>query len=441
MMRIRPLFFLVLSVLPALHGATPVTLNDDGAWSWFEDERALVQQNTLIVGSVANGRHDPARRGDIDVTVHDLLSGQTHRVTLHKNLQADDHDSPALLVRPDGRLLALYSKHGSENRIYYRITRDPYDATVWNEEKVFIPSQPSRVTYANLHFLAEENGGGGRVYNFFRGLDGTFKPSWMFSDDYGASWQVGGVLIDVRSKFKHRPYVKYASNGKDTIHFAFTEGHPRDYDNSIYHAFYRQGKIHRSDGGVIGTLGQDPIQPSQATRVFHGNAKNVAWIHDLQLDPEGHPRLVYSVQKDSGGLAPGKGGEDHRYHWARWNGRAWQDVEVAYAGKRLYAGEDDYTGGICLDPDRADRIYISTSVQPATGQPLLGGHYELFQGTTPDGGRTWLWKSWTPGAVQDHLRPILPPRVQGKTALLWLRGSYTRYTSYALEVVSQNLTE
>ncbi|HNV15774.1 MAG TPA: hypothetical protein PKL63_14025 [Dermatophilaceae bacterium] len=31
-------------------------LNDDGAWSWFEDERAIIHNGKLIAGSVAAGR-------------------------------------------------------------------------------------------------------------------------------------------------------------------------------------------------------------------------------------------------------------------------------------------------------------------------------------------------------------------------------------------------
>jgi hypothetical protein len=29
-----------------------ITFNDDGAWCWFQDERALIHKNRLIVGSV-----------------------------------------------------------------------------------------------------------------------------------------------------------------------------------------------------------------------------------------------------------------------------------------------------------------------------------------------------------------------------------------------------
>lgn len=104
-----------------------------------------------------------------------------------------------------------------------------------------MPSGSSRVTYANLHWIAGRRAA--RTMISSAGLDNTFKPSWMASDDWGNSWRAGGLLIDFESAaFRHRPYVKYASDGRGTIHFAFTEGHPRDFDNSIYHANLANGK-------------------------------------------------------------------------------------------------------------------------------------------------------------------------------------------------------
>jgi hypothetical protein len=257
----------------------------------------------------------------------------------------------------------------------------------------------------------------------------------MVSEDGGVSWKAGGLLIDFPSKVRHRPYVKYASNGQDTIHFLFTEGHPRDFDNSIYHAYYRAGRLYRSDGTPIGKLADGPIRPDQATCVFAGNRDNVAWTQDLHLDAHGRPVAVYSVQKDSAGLPPGRGGTDHRYRYARWDGKRWQDREIAYAGTRLYAGEDDYTGGICLHPNDPDTVFLSANVHPSTGKSLPAGRYEIFQGQSADGGKSWRFSAITADSSLDNIRPVVPAWEDRRTALLWLRGRFTSYTRYDLEVV------
>ena len=57
-----------LWLLPATAAKNPwVVLHDDGGWCWFEDLRVVVDGGKLVAGTVANGSHDPARKGDIEV--------------------------------------------------------------------------------------------------------------------------------------------------------------------------------------------------------------------------------------------------------------------------------------------------------------------------------------------------------------------------------------
>ena len=447
----RPLRYLVVAALSgglALgQPAGPIiTFNNDGGWCWFQDERVIVHQGKLIIGSVAAGAHQPDRAGDIEVLTYELATGARVLSELHDRMdhglrvRYDDHNSPALLVRPDGRILAVYSRHGQENRFHFRITEAPHDPTRWQPERTFVPSQTSSLTYSNLHWLASENGGRGRLYDFFRGLDATNKPSYVYSDDLGETWKTGNVFIDVPAKFRHRPYVKYASNGADTVHVFYTEGHPRDFDNSAYHVFYRAGRLYRSDGTLIRALAEGLREPAEGSRVFAGDPDNVAWVSDIHLDRQGRPYVAYSVQKGSAGLPPGQGGMDHRYRYARWTGKQWVDREIAFAGTRLYAGEDDYTGNLALDPDDPNAAYISTNADPVTGAPLISRadgrpHWEIFQGVTPDGGAKWSWSAVTRDSTADNIRPVVPMGAGNRLILLWLRGRYTSYTNYDLDVV------
>ena len=434
----------VASLLAATVAAEdkPVVLNDDAGWCWFQDERALVVGGRLVFGSVAAGRADPTRRGAVEATSVDLRTGAVRRSRLsatpvEKHGRYDDHDAPAFVVRGDGRILAAWAGHGFDNRILSRVTLQPGDPTAWGEEHVFVPSAPSKISYTNLYRLSAERS---RIYDFFRGLDDRFKPSVAWSDDGGERFTAGGVVIDVPAAFRHRPYVKYASDGQGTVHLAYTEGHPRDFDNSLYHLYYRDGTLHRSDGTVIRTLAEGLRDPVEGTRIFQGDARNVAWVADLELDGQGRPFVAYSVQKDSAGLPPGQGGGDHRYRIARWTGTAWEDHEIAFAGTRLYAGEDDYTGGIALVPGDPSRVFVSTNADASTGAPLVSSadgkrHWEVLRGETKDGGRSWRYQPVTRSSTADNLRPIVPRRTGPGDVLLWLRGTYRSYTDYALEAV------
>jgi hypothetical protein len=444
MTRLLRVLAVLLSACVAAPCAAPVVLNDDGGWCWFEDERALIDAGKLVAGTVASGARDPARRGDIEVAVYDFTTRKTSVVTLHRaagdGAWVDDHNSPAFLVRPDGRIIAVYAKHGAESKIYYRISSRPHDATAWDEEKIFIPSPSSRVTYSNLHLLARENGGKGRIYDFYRGFDNSFKPSWAWSDDGGETWRAGRVFIDVPGAFRHRPYVKYASNGTDTVHFAYTEGHPRNFDNSIYHVFYREGKLMDSSGRVIRTLEEGLKAPEEGTRVYRGGGDNVAWTSDVHLDGDGRPAMVFSVQMNSAGKPPETSGDDFRYHYARWSGSAWQTREIAFGGSKLYPQEDDYTGNICIDPQDVRTVYISTNADPVTGKPLVSKadnqrHWEIYRGRTRDGS-AWRWTAVTRDSRADNIRPIVPIAKGGLGAVLWLQGKMRAYTDYDFQVVA-----
>src|SRR3989442_15692373 len=190
---------------------------------------------------------------------------------------------------------------------------------------------------------------------------------------------------------------------------------PPNSENAVFDVFVREGAISLSEGTRRGKLSETTnveINAWDLTKVFAGDADNVAWVIDLELDGQQRPYVVFSVQKDGRGLPRGQGGMDHRFDYGRWDGSAWRVHEIAYAGRRLYAGEDDYTGLAALDPRNPNVVYISTDADPATGAPLVSHadgrrHHELFRGSTRDSGATWRWEPITANSTVDNLRPIV----------------------------------
>jgi hypothetical protein len=284
-----------------------IRLNDNGAWSWFMDERAIVHDGKLIVGSVRSaGAFGNARDpdwGNLEIAAYDLATGSTKRVVLHRHFEQDDHNSPALLALPDNRLLAMYSKHGQERKIYYRFS-EPGNPLLWGRAHEIVtpgkdggPFKPDNVTYNNLFRLQT-----GRIYNFYRGE--RLDPNYLYSDDDGKTWTYGGRLL--AGKGGYSPNLRYAFDDKKTIHFIATEDHPRNYNNGVYHSFLRDGRLHFSDGRVVAPLsrsGDAKVTAWSLTRVAAGDADNVCWIDDVRLDGEGKPRIVFSVKKDGRGRA------------------------------------------------------------------------------------------------------------------------------------------
>ncbi len=436
----------------------PLILKRNGGWCWYQDERAIVVGSKLLFGSVAGVDRDGSDAGDVEVTSYDMLSGALVGFKLAPRFQGDDHDTPALLELPDGRVLASFMTHGGggtdadTRAMYWRITERAGAVAEWGPTRE--ADVGGSISYSNLFRLEGE---GGRIYNFHRngrGGEGERNPHFMISEDSGETFTYGGRLLlwprpaGDDPKFTGidggRPYLKYASDGVDTIHFIASEDHPRAYDNSIYHGFFRDGRIFRSDGTAVGAVGSGAPSPNELTRVFEGDADHVAWTIDLHLDAAGRPYCAFSVQRDAAAersqRAGTAGGQDHRYYYGRWDGERWRTHEMAFAGTRLYPGEDDYTGLVALHPNDPDTVFISTNADPATGESLVSSadgerHYEIFRGRTGDGGETWRWRAVTADSTADNLRPIVPIWTPGKTALLWLRGEYRAYTDYDLDIV------
>ncbi len=428
------------SLLPASSSVSSapdnlIEFTDDGGWCWFEDPRALIHDGRLIIGVVSSGHREPQQNGDIRAIIYEFKTGERSSIELFDQLQLDDHDSPVFLALPDGSVLTMFAKHGDENFFYYRIS-EPNDPARWGPVEQFTPSESTSLTYSNPHLLTAEKS---RIYNFFRGLDNSFKPSYAYSDDLGRTWTTGNVFIDVPSEFRHRPYVRYVSDGASTVHMIYTEGHPRNYDNSIYHIYYNDGVLHHSNGSRIAPLSEGLSQPELGTLVFKGDPDHVAWTVDIELDKQGRPFTAYSVQVASAGLTPRQGGEDHRYRFACWDGETWNDSQLAYAGRRLYPREDDSTGLVALYPGRPEMVFISTDAEPSSGKPLVSRtdgkrHYEIFRGVR-NGSDTWEWTPITQDSTEDNIRPIIPKPSDGKSVILWLRGEYRTYTDYTLKVV------
>ncbi len=406
-----------------------VQLNEDSGWCWYQDERAIIDGDQLIYAGVTS-------TGANMVSSYNLKSGQHHNFILNKDsLPVDDHNVGVLLVRPDGKYLSVYAGHGVDQLMRYRISTNPGDISQWELEET--ANVGATVTYSNVYRLDKT----GITYNYHRGIG--WNPNYMISEDNGSSWKYGGQLF----AFEGRPYVRYASDHVSRIHFITTEEHPRHYNNSIYHGYIEGGQVYQTDGSQVGQLSttqETDLTPQSFTTVFDGNKDtraDVAWTSDIELDEDGHPYVAFSVTKDPIALGETvnteKGGFDHRYHYARWDGEQWHEQEIAYAGTRLYPGENEYTGLITLHPTNPDVVYISTNVHPEKGTPLMNQgnqRREIFKGTTKDRGATWKWKAITKRSDQDNIRPIVLDYHHGEV-VLWLKGRYTTYKDYDLKVL------
>jgi len=395
------------------------SLTDDGGWCWFSDPRAVSRDGKTCTGWVTED-------GSIQAAELDHASGKVTTVTLHAKYERDDHDNPAFLPLPDGRLMAFYSKHngGSQPAIHSRTTARTGNFTDW-EPEVALPLRDDSggsagISYCNPFLLSAENDA---IHLFWRGF--SLKPTMAKSTDGGKTWSAAQPIFSRPGlPSGNRPYAKYASNGRDRIHFLFTDGHPRDEaSNSVYYVCYRAGAFYKADGTRICAVNELPIHPEQADCVYDATKTGVrAWIWGVAFDRDDQPVVAYS-------RLPAE--TDHRYHYARWDGTAWTDAELCAAGKWFpqtqpgkTESEPHYSSGLALDPSDPSIVYLTRPVN---------GVRELEKWTTPDDGRTWKSEAITSGSKHDNIRPyVVINHAPGGPAVLWqnLSGRYIHYTNY-----------
>ena len=423
-----------------------LVVNDNGAWCWFQDERAIVDpdRNLLVVGSIAaaEGPGGADRAGNVELSVVDLVTGESTIVVLHPTLEVDDHDVPALWRRADGRWVAVYTRHKSDDFTRWRIS-EPGDPTRWGAESVFDWSEFTGgrgVTYSNLHALD------GRLYCFARAVNDD--PCALVSDDDGDTWSYAGKLF-TRPKVGYvNGYTRYASTGS-RIDLITTDHHPRDFDNSIYHGVLEAGALRRSDGSVLDAAPLTGEAPSQAeltvvlpsgTDLGRGDLTH-CWTTDIRrvgadLAAVMTARVDHPVS-DAERFDRVRPVVDHRFVYGRLHGDTWSIHPLADAGAGLLPHEQDYTGLVAIDPYDVDRVFVSTPIDPRDG--VRTPHHELYEGRTADAGATWAWTAITTDSDVDNFRPIVAVGDPTRTPLLWFRGTMTASQHFRCEVVLRQL--
>jgi hypothetical protein len=371
-----------------------------GGWCWFADPRAVHHAGRTYAGWLDWGGH-------VNVGAYDEHSGR--RVTVALFGHVDDHASPTLSVRPDQRLMVFFSQHDGRH-ILYRVATRPLDIASWGPT-LRLPTRrlgPGGNTYPSPLRLPAQ---GDRLWVFWRGTDW----SSFFSIERGSRrWSPPRRMIRVPGE---RPYVKYASDGRGTIHMAFTRSHPREAPTGIYYAKYRHGAVYRASGRRIRTVARLPFSPREADKVYDARRHGASgWVHDIAVGPDGRPVIVYAVIHSR---------SRHSYRYARWTGRRWADHFIVGAGGTISTTprEWGYSGGISLDKRDPSIVYLSRKIR---------GVNEIERWRTRDRGRSWSHQALTRGLRWGAYRPVVPLGMSAADGqqVLWTQGYYGTYRTF-----------
>ncbi len=399
-------------------------LTDDGAWCWFSDPRAIQHGGRVFAGWAS-------KDGSVVVGAVDGETGAVETSILHEKLSRDDHISPSLLVLPDGRLAVFYSKHSADALMRLRVSSEPGSITSFEPERTFTlndqkaadnPDWKGNICYSNPALLSQRDD---RLFLFWRGLGS--KPTLAISDDLGQSFGTSRPIVWPATTYGgQRPYLKMDSDGQGRILLAFTDGHPRNEPtNSIYFASFDGERFRKADGTEFSTLESAPFDSRKADLVYDGRPEEIrAWVWDVAADQEGKPVIVYT-------RLPAE--NDHRYHYAAWDGSRWVDHEIAGGGITWFPQtpadkkepEPHYSPGLVLDHNQPGTVYLSVP---------RNGRLEIERWTTADLGQSWSKEAITSGSSQDNIRPVAVRHSSrdGKgPRVIWMSVKrYVHYTDY-----------
>jgi hypothetical protein len=379
----------------------------DASWCWYSDPRALYHsgKSEKVYFTYINSK------GDVMISARDQKTKAISNFVLHEKLQVDDHNVPSILFLPDGKILTFYTEHNG--RLFMRKSKNAEDISAWEKERV-IPFGGKKITYSHPIMLKGENS---RIFMFWRGSD--WRPTLSYSDDLGETWSNSIPLIENKNA-NNRPYIKVCSDNQNRIDFAFTDGHPgNEPTNSVYHLYYEKGNFYQTNGKLIKSINQLPISPNEANKVYDATTSKIrAWISDIALDKNNKPILVYTRYPEE---------TDHRYHYANWDGKQWQDEELTKAGPSMCvvpAGvkntEPFYSGGISIDHQDPSNVYLAKKSQE---------FFELEH--WKKNGKKWTSERLTSNSKENNYRPYVVSNYPGqKPIVLWMTGNYQHYTKF-----------
>jgi hypothetical protein len=409
---------IVLSpVLPvgSLRGADPAPyqIASDGMWTWFTSPVAVFHNGATYCGYVkANGRQGIAK------WVHETDSGSVFE--LSTSFQVDDHNNAAVLVREDGKIVAVYSDH-TENTFRYRVSSNAEDISAWGAEQSHYPSDPDPHSYQNLLYLSTP----GRYYVWYR--EGQSKRRAVSTTDW-STWDAERTWVQSGATGNLNAYTKTIHNGINRVDFVFTDQAPNSdgttsLPSSVFHGYMTvdsagNESFFNSSGASLG--GNGSLTNTTGTKILdYAEARGNFWIWDITYGAGGEPQVLMVGFADH---------NDHIYVHGRWNGSAWVCTTITTAGPGLYTGNDFYSGGMCFDSQDATKVYLSKQV---------GSAWELQEWRTPDNGATWSkYRDITSGSAAGvkNCRPMSPRNHDGRAAVVWWSGTYTNFNSWSTSV-------
>lgn len=346
---------------------------DGGTWIWAFD--AFAANGSVFYGYSGNTNAGDATEKGIFVGSVNYATGAVAAFRLINPTTADDHYSPGLYVRADGKIVAVYTEHGVNTTVRTRVSTNAYDVSAWAAEATF--ASGGAVSYGMIRRI------GNTLYSFYRSIQASATWWYRFSTDDGLTWS--GTEYPWLKEDGATPTsamywdAQVNSTNPNRLDIVTTNGNPGDSagggsDNvSLFHCYWipngATGNFYNS-AGVLIQSGTGPCVTSSMTKIATGNdGVGEFFIPKVFVKPDGNPRAL--AQRSTDRNLPGV---LHKYVMMDFDGSQWAETEIVDAGSNLTIGASQeqwhYLGW--FDFDRNDlsgnTFYISRG--PSDNTPI-----------------------------------------------------------------------
>jgi len=333
-------------------------------------------------------------------------SGQIIKTRLYRNSSPDDHNSAAVDILPDGRIIAAYSGgHNKTNLMYVRVSSKAENIEEFEDPLVIDAGKPT--TYAQLIQKS------GFIWLFFRaGREEESSWAYVYSQD-GSAWSEPVEIVAGGMQY----YLKVVNTTDSDLLRLVMYSNPNADDTNIRLGFFDTNtrEITRQDGTF---LGYESLYKDLFPVIISNEEGKNCRLLDVAVTEKDRTVVAYAVLSNAG---------DAEYKIGYFTNHL-VSLPIIPAGEAFYT-KSVYVGGMIFGADE-NTLYLSREES---------GRWFIEEWRTTD--RLSFSRSAALHTSQAGMLAIRPLVEQDGDKLIWQEGFYNPesysdfYTDYRYAVI------